>query len=174
MKTIDKKNIDKDKIKKIIRFFLILFSVIGTYYAVVLFLSEELFDPYINLNAYLSGLLIKIFDSSVYVENNMIITKKINMVLSFGCEGSEALVIFLAGVLAFPAHFKYKIKGILIGGSILYTLNLLRVMMLYLVVMVDVSMFDAFHNEILPIFFIMISLVFWYYWLKNIPEAKND
>ena len=160
--------LDKKKLLQLIQFFAILISIIGLYYAIVMFLSEEIFEPYLKLNALLSGALIKIFDSTVIIDKNMIITNKINMILSFGCEGSEALVIFLAGVLAFPANWKYKMKGILIGFPLLYVLNLFRVLILYLVVLIDASVFDLFHSEILPVVFIVVSLLFWYYWLKNI------
>ncbi len=164
-----KNNIDSNKTKKLINFFVILICIIGTYYAIILFFNKEIFEPYLRFNAYLSGLLIKLFDNNVVVENTTIITQKISMILSFGCEGSEALVIFLAGVIAFPADLKYKLKGVLIGGSLLYFLNLLRVLILYLVASIDVSLFDIFHNEILPILYIVISVIAWYFWLKYIP-----
>lgn len=167
-KEIEKKN----KIAKIIKFFAILFGIIGAYYAIVLFLNEELFKPYINLTTYLSGFLISIFDQSTNTIGNVIATDDLNIVLSFGCEGSEALVIYLAGVIAFPANLKYKIKGFIIGGLLLYSLNILRILVLYFIGTWDFELFDLFHNEILPVLFIIISLISWYIWLKFMPETK--
>jgi exosortase/archaeosortase family protein len=166
------KKIDNRKIAKVVKFFAILFGIIGSYYAIVLFLNEELFEPYINFSAYLSGLLISIFDKSTITTGNVIATDKLNIVLSFGCEGSEALVIYLAGVIAFPADLKYKAKGFIIGGLLLYSLNIIRILILYFIGTWDFEMFDLFHNEILPVLFIIISLISWYIWLKFIPETK--
>ncbi len=163
---------DKQKVIKIIKFFAVLLGIIGAYYAVILFLNEELFKPYINFSAYLSGLLISIFNSSTQITGNVIATDKLNIVLSFGCEGSEALVIYLAGVIAFPSNFKYKAKGFIIGGLILYSLNIIRILILYFIGTWNFEMFDLFHNEILPVLFIILSLISWYIWLKYIPEAK--
>ena len=45
--------LDKKKLLQLIQFFAILISIIGLYYAIVMFLSEEIFEPYLKLNALL-------------------------------------------------------------------------------------------------------------------------
>ena len=163
---------DKQKIKKLASFFGIFLGIIGLYYATVLYMNEELFEPYINFNAFLSGKLISLFAGNVNITGNIISTKDITIILSFGCEGSEALVIFLAGVLGFPSPWKYKLKGVLIGGSILYFLNLIRILILYLIGKMDFSVFDLFHNEILPVVFIILSIITWAIWLRRLPQQN--
>ena len=163
--------IDKEKQKRIIYFLLIAVGIVTAYYLVVMFWSKELFEPYIGFTAYLSALILKIFDGTAASQGSVVATKSVNMVLSFGCDGSEAIIIYLAGVLAFPAIWSYKLKGAAIGALLIYCLNLLRVAILYFVVLVNPSWFESFHTEILPILFIMISLSFWYIWLKNLKVA---
>lgn len=160
------------KIRTIIKFFLIFFGVIGLYYAIVLFMNESLFEPYINLNAYLSGNLIKLFADNVSVSGNKIISDGLVIILSFGCEGSESLVIFIAGLLAFPSKLNYKLKGLFLGGAVLYALNIIRIIILFFIGKMDFEIFHLFHDEILPIVFIIISVIAWVIWLKGV-EKKN-
>lgn len=171
MKNKKKTKEDKQKILKVIKFFSILIGIIGAYYFIVLFFNEELFKPYIDFSTFLAGNLIGIFDSSTNTAGNVIATDNLNIILSFGCEGSEALVIYLAGIIAYPANLKYKTKGFIIGGIILYSLNIIRILILYFIGSWNFDLFDLFHNEILPVIFIIISLVSWYIWLKYIPET---
>lgn len=157
---------------KIIKFFAILLIVIGAYYSVVLFLNEEIFTPYVNFTAFLSGNLIRLFADNILISGNIISSEDISIILSFGCEGSEAIIIFIAGVLAFPTNRNYKIKGLLLGTSVLYFLNIIRIVILYFIGKFDFSVFDLFHNEILPVLFIIISIIAWSLWLKRIPVQK--
>ena len=161
--------VSKSNFKKFIplyKFFGIFIGVIALYYVGLAVLNESIFEQYIKLTATLSGGLIKLFGEDVVINGVQIISDGFVIFLSFGCEGSEALMIFIAGVLAFPAKLKDKVYGLLFGGIFLYLMNLFRIVILYYIGKFNVGSFNAFHNEILPIFFIIFSLVVWGFWIK--------
>lgn len=174
----DTANIDKpkSKIKKfmpLIKFFGIFLGVIALYYIILITFNESIFNWYIELTAQLSGGLINIFGGNVTIEGIRIISESFVIFLSFGCEGSEAIMIFIAGVLAFPASFKKKIIGLSAGVLFLYFMNLFRIVILFYIGHYRIGSFDAFHNEILPIFFIIFSLIIWGIWIKWATKEKK-
>jgi exosortase/archaeosortase family protein len=169
-------NSPKSKIKKfmpLIKFFGIFIGVIALYYIVLITFNESIFNWYIQLTANLSGALINLLGGEVVVEGIRIISDTFVIFLSFGCEGSEAIMIFLAGVLAFPAALKKKLIGLVAGGLFLYFMNLFRIVILFYIGRFKIGSFDAFHNEILPIFFIIFSLLIWGIWIKWATKEKK-
>ena len=164
--------IKKEKLKKLFKFFGIFFGIIIVYYLIILITSNEIFNSYINFSASCAGYILNIFDGKSEVIGNIIKYKQFDTQLSFGCEGTEPLVIFLAGVLAFPAGIKDKLWGILIGIITLYLLNIIRIVLLILIGSSSPDLFETFHTEIFPVLFIMISLMAWLIWVK-LSESKK-
>ena len=157
------------KFKKYIalfKFFGIFIVVIAAYYSIVLIFSESVLEPYINFNAKLAGGLLSLLGNNIVVKAADIISPTFVISLSFGCEGSETIIIFFAGVLAFPILMKYKFYGLLAGGVILYLLNLIRIILLFYIGIYFTKSFDTFHAEIFPVLFIVISIITWALWLK--------
>ena len=155
-----------NKNKKSIRFLSIFLGTIILYYILVTILSESFFDPYIHFTSTLSALLLGLFYDGM-VANQAVIGNGVNhIILSFGCEGTEPLVVFFAGVIAFQFTWKKKMIGLIYGLIILYLLNILRVMILYGISFNFPESFELFHVTIFPILFILIALLLWGYWLN--------
>jgi exosortase/archaeosortase family protein len=64
--------------------------------------------------------------------DSAISSNRFSIRIDWGCDGSEPLALFVAAVLAFPAPFRRKIPGILLGTAILAVANLARVVSLFL------------------------------------------
>ena len=154
------------KSKKPLFIFLgVFFGVIALYYISVLLL-EGLFDSYIAMTSYLSAGLLNLIGIASRADAGTIITPTFVIALSFGCEGTEPIVIFMAAVLGFPAKWRKKLYGLLSGILILYFLNLIRIVLLYFIGINNFSLFDIFHTAVFPVIFIFIALVMFIYWMK--------
>ncbi|MCX6156205.1 MAG: archaeosortase/exosortase family protein [Candidatus Kapabacteria bacterium] len=161
--------------KPAFKFLGIFFGVIAVYYLIIMFSGNNFFDPYINFSAWLSSKFLSIFYTDIISNGSLIGSSKFVVVLSFGCEGTEPLVIFLAGVIAFPIILKYKIIGLIIGFIFIYFLNILRIMLLFFIGNISPSTFEMFHSEIFPILFIILALIVWLYWIKySQNQIKKD
>ena len=163
---------NKAKIIKLLKFFGIYIGIIALYYVFISIDDNPVFDAYINFTSYLSGIIIRIFDNSVVINQRIISGKTFNIILAFGCEGSEPIAVFAAGVLAYPSNIKSKLKGIGIGLPALYILNLIRIALLYSIGLFFPTVFDLFHTTLFPILFILIALIFWVLWIKLIADIK--
>lgn len=86
--------------------------------------------------------------------------------INYGCDASEPLALFVAAVLAFPAPFRRKIPGILLGAVILAALNLARIVSLFLAGVYFPNAFEWLHVEAWPAIFIMLAIVLWAIWIQ--------
>ena len=86
--------------------------------------------------------------------------------ISFGCEGTEPIILFVAGVIAFESTIRKKAIGVLSGIVILYTLNLIRIVILFFVGGNDVDLFIALHDIYLQIVLILIAISMLLYWIN--------
>jgi exosortase/archaeosortase family protein len=164
--TLDNLQLEKQKRKKLLLFIGKFLLIVIAYYSIVLFLSEELFAPYVNATAYLSSLLIRLFYDSVTVSGNFIGSGTSFISLSFGCEGTEPLVIFIAAMVGFPIAAKQKLMPTIAGVGILYFLNLIRVLGLFIVNSTFPSIFVEVHEIYFPIIFIIFAFVQFFISLK--------
>ena len=156
----------KKSIKPLVIFFGVFILLITSYYIAVTLVDKSIFDFYIHSTASVSALLLNILDENAMAIGKIISTPRFSMTLSFGCEGSEPIVLFLSALIAFPIGIKYKIPGFLIGGVFLYFLNQIRIVGLYYIGIHYNDMFETFHVEIFPIFFIILAIIFWGVWIK--------
>ena len=153
------------KNKPLIKFFGIFILVIAIYYLAV-GLFNNMFDGYINFTAWISAKFFNVFGIAAKSQTNVIVTPRSIMSLSFGCEGTEPIIIFLAGVLAFPIGIKPKLYGLASGILTLYVLNIIRILGLYFVTIKIPDSFETFHVVIFPIIFIVLSILTFILWMK--------
>lgn len=152
--------------KAFFKFLGIFLLVIAIYYLSVYLFSDSIYKYYIDGTAILTATLLRIFVSGVSADGSVIGTPEYAVSISFGCEGTEPIILFIAAVIAFPVRIKLKIYGVLIGAFFLYFLNLIRIMALYFIGRSDQTLAETFHLEIFPIFFIILAFIVWSIWIK--------
>lgn len=163
----------EEKNKRSIFFILGFFAIIGAYYLFINLIGEDFFDGYISMTSSLTAGLLSIFEEGIYSNGPRIGTNEFSVMLSFGCEGTEPLIIYLAAIISFPAALKSKIKGIVTGSLILYAMNVIRVGLLYFIGRSNPGSFELFHTTIFPVLFIFFAIVSWGIWAQSLKKAKT-
>jgi exosortase/archaeosortase family protein len=159
----------KDRIKKFkpyIQFGVIFLIVVSVYYMAVMFLSDTFFSWYIDSTAKLANIILNLIGSGTSAIGEQIFSAKYSISLSFGCEGTEPIILLVAAIIAFPIKFKYKVSGLTIGILVLYILNLIRIAALYLIGESFPDSVELFHVEIFPVIFIFLAIIIWGIWIK--------
>ena len=96
---------------------------------------------------------------------NQILAPGGGLVIKIGCEGVEALFILIAALLSVGMQWRAKLQGIMIGTLLIYTLNQLRILLLFYTFRVNKPLFQLLHVSIAPLALIAISGLFYHYWL---------
>ena len=95
------------------------------------------------------------------------------MEVKFGCNGLEAILLYCAAVLAFPASWKTKILGVLIGSTLLQLFNLFRIALLAWVLEYHRDIFDVMHEYITQSIMIVIAFVIFLIYLQYVNDEKT-
>ncbi len=84
-----------------------------------------------------------------------------------GCNGVEAMLIFLAAVLAFPASWKSRLAGLGLGILAIQLVNLIRVVALFLTGVYFPRIFDTSHTVIWQTIVILFGVLLWIFWANR-------
>ncbi|MBK7410141.1 MAG: archaeosortase/exosortase family protein [Saprospirales bacterium] len=128
---------------------------------------NHLEGPFLHAQASISNLLLRLLGQGTEVFGSSIAGKDFSVDLKNGCDGLEAIAIFISGILIFPVSFRLKARGIGWGVFTLLILNLLRIAGLYLVGLhFPPAVFEVFHVQGGFVIFTMISVILWFAWMN--------
>jgi len=159
-----------------IRFF-ILFTVllVGLFTLEILQPAEQyVILPFTSFIADVSVWIVQVFDDSVVSHKNVIRNSVtgLGVRIERGCNGVEAVIILFAAIFSFPAPFKNKIIGFVIGFFAIQLLNLVRIISLFYLLQWNQVAFEWFHLYLWQALIILDALVVWLIWLRTLPQAK--
>ena len=88
-----------------------------------------------------------------------------------GCNGVEASIILLAAMLAFPATWRARLVGILIGLLSIHAVNILRIVSLFYIGQWNMTAFDWAHLYIWQALIMLDVFVVFLLWLRYVLKS---
>jgi len=160
----------------VLKFVLLFALLLGLAYSLTLtpLFKKHLFPSYLQLNAQAAHGILKAFGQPTTVQGRSIAGAGFALDINRGCDAVEPTFLLLAALLAFPASWKRKIPGLVVGTLFLAVLNLARIVSLFYIGKYWPRFFDAMHIEVWQMAFILLALVFWGLWIQWAfrPSAK--
>ena len=159
-----------------LRFLALFLSILGCYYLLTL---SPLVDRYLiystlECTADASGWLLSLAGRSATVHGVTIQGPDFAIRIQRGCDPLEPIILFGAAVIAFRAPLRKKLPGILVGGLVLFALNLIRILSLCWTIRNYPGWFETVHQEWWPALFIILSLVLWVVWIRWAQESCTN
>ncbi len=124
--------------------------------------------PYTEAIAHVTAWLIHFFDKRAVFKGIEIIDSTSGFAVSIqaGCNGVEASLVLIAAILAFPAAWKAKLIGIVMGFLCVQVLNILRIISLFYLGQWNLAVFEWAHLYIWQALIMVDVLVVFLIWLK--------
>ena len=152
----------------------VLFFVLGFAVLMVLFYVFWLSDycqnniqpSIVSANARLSSFVLNIFGMKTLAIKESISSTSFSVSIAKGCDAMEAMALFASALLAFPAGWKYKLTGFFAGIAMLFTLNIGRIISLFITGLYYPKAFEIMHVEVWQVLFIIFALGLWIFWIK--------
>ena len=91
-----------------------------------------------------------------------------------GCNGLEAILIFVSGVVAFPASWRSKVLGIVLGFVAIQVFNVVRVVSLFYVGVHRQEWFTVAHVLVWQSLVIVFGVVLWLVWVRRYALAGTQ
>ena len=162
------------------KFLLIFCSVLALLFAIEMLnpVQEAVIHPFTAVLANVSTAVILPFDDTVIAQGRILRDATTGFAVSIeaGCNGVEAAIVLIAGILAFPASIQHKVIAILAGFVFVQALNIVRIISLFYLGQWNYTVFEWFHLYLWPVLIMLdVLVVFAIYlqWLgKRHPEAQ--
>lgn len=129
--------------------------------------------PWTSALAAISAWLVSVFDPAVVSYGKVLqhAGSGIGVSIEAGCNGIEACIILIAGVLAYPAPWRMKLAGLLLGMLAIQSVNVLRVITLFYLADWHHGWFEFAHLYLWQVLIMLDVLVVWLLWIRYV--ARN-
>lgn len=130
--------------------------------------------PYTMAVAWLAGMLAKpVLPYSVRVDGVALIAdERISVVVASGCNGIEAILLMVAGVVAYPAAWAQRGRALVVYLPCLYALNLVRVVALTHIAHTYPAFMDIAHLQVAQGILILFVVTFWLHYLSRLDSSR--
>ena len=158
-----------------IRFFVLFVVILVALFAAELTapVQQAVVLPWTQALARISAGLVMLFDPNVVVFGKVLQSTTNGFALSIeaGCNGIEAALILIAAMLAFPAPWKHRAIGILVGLAAIQSLNVVRVVSLFYLGQWSMEAFEWAHFYVWQALIMLDVLIVWMFWTRSLPRA---
>jgi exosortase H (IPTLxxWG-CTERM-specific) len=135
--------------------------------------ESHVFTPLVNIYAWLSGQVLLLFGYDVVIYSDIISSSGFSVSVKKGCDAAEPMAIFVAGILAFPALISRKLVGLGVGLAVLFVLNIIRIVTLYLTGVYNPDFFESMHLAVWQVAFIAVAVLLWFLWLRSLMRQQT-
>lgn len=126
---------------------------------------------YLRGYAYLAATTVKLFDPTAHASGQRIVGV-FSMQLVRDCDAMETNILYFAAVCAYPARWRKRAIGWIVGIGVIGLSNVVRLCILYIVGMKFGSAFD-FAHDLAPPFIMLISLAIFSVWVAWAQGRDN-
>jgi len=155
--------------KATLKAFLIFILTIAICFSILIshVLDRILVYPFTVLVAKTSSVILNIFGYGTSVAGTFLKSAEKTLNIGTGCNGLEAVVIFISAIIAFPARLKSKLLGLLLGFLGIFIINQTRVVGLFLVNLYAPQHLDLAHTYIGQTYVIISGVALWILWAEK-------
>ncbi len=134
--------------------------------------NDHVVNPYTTFVAHEARLALSLLGEDVRVVGQVLTSPRFSVTIFNGCNGLEAILIFVAGVAAFPARLSRKLLGMALGFAAIQAFNVVRVVSLYYVGVLRPQWFNVSHVFIWQSLVIVYGVVLWLVWVRRYAHAE--
>lgn len=138
--------------------------------------NDHVIEPFTAGIATASRVTLNLLGQNVTQTGTVLTSPRFAVNIRNGCNGVEALVIFVAAVLSFPATWRSRAVGLGLGALAIQAVNLVRVVALFLTGAYVPRLFESSHTVIWQTIVILFAVLLWIFWANRFaarPGAEH-
>ncbi len=130
--------------------------------------QRALIQPFTGMIASVSAALLTLFDPDVVASGRIIrhTTAQFAVSIEAGCNGIEAAIVLVAGIVALPGAIPARLAAILVGFTAIQVLNIARVISLFYLGQWNIDLFTWSHLYLWPVLIMLDVLVIFALYLR--------
>jgi len=148
------------------RFLILFLGILGITFTVIALrpVNDAFVVPYTTLIAKFSGTILGLFGEDITMNGCVIRSPRFAVTIYNGCNGLITSLIFISGVLAFPARWSAKLTGVIGGLVAIQIINLIRIISLFYIGIYLPKLFNSSHIFIWQSLVILAGVTLWITW----------
>jgi len=137
--------------------------------------NDGFVEPFTGGVASASGVALKLLGQDIKKTGTVLALadRRFAVNIRNGCNGIETMVIFLAAVIAFPAPWKARAIGLVLGCVAIQGINLVRVVALFFTGAYFPKFFDSSHTVVWQTIVIAFGVFLWIFWADRLALPKK-
>lgn len=136
---------------------------------VILYLSQNLIVVPLNRHfAWISEKVLRLVGVQVSSSGAIVTLSTFAVEIRNNCNAIYEVGLFTAAVWAYPASWRDRLIGTVVGAAVLYVVNVLRIATLLVVGLVQPSWFEATHLYAWQAVFLLVVATCWIAWVSRI------
>ena len=158
-----------------IGFLLIFVLILGGGFTLLSFqpVNDNVIEPFTSGVAKVSGTVLNWIGQDIKMNGTVVRNPRFAVNIRNGCNGVETMIIFLAAVLAFPASWKARGIGLVLGLVAIQIVNLIRVIALFLTGVYFPNFFDSSHTVVWQTIVILFGVLLWIFWANRFTSLAS-
>jgi exosortase H (IPTLxxWG-CTERM-specific) len=148
------------------RFLILFLTILGVSFTVIALkpVNDAFVVPYTTQIAKLSGIVLGLLGEDITINGCNLRSPRFAVTIYNGCNGLITSLIFVSGVLAFPARWWAKVVGVLGGLVAIQVINLVRIVSLFYIGIYLPQLFNSSHIFIWQSLVILAGVTLWIVW----------
>lgn len=134
--------------------------------------NDAVVDRYTTFVAHEARLALALLGEEATVQGQVLSTPRFAVAIHNGCNGLEAILVFVCGVLAFPARPGRKALGVALGLVAIQAFNLVRVVALFYTGVFRPEWFSASHVLVWQSLVIVFAVSLWVLWVQRYARPQ--
>jgi len=159
-----------------VRFLILFLTILGVSFTTIALhqVNDAFVVPYTAFIADVSGLVLRLFGEQASVNNCVVSSPRFAVTIYNGCNGLITSLIFISGVLAFPARSGAKVVGVFGGLLIIQVINLIRIVSLFYIGVFLPALFNQSHIFIWQSVVILAGVALWVLWAHYLASPADN
>jgi exosortase H (IPTLxxWG-CTERM-specific) len=135
--------------------------------------GQAIVQPWTAGVATVSAGVVRAFDGSAVAQGKTLYDPRsgFGVTIEAGCNGVEAMLVLLAGILAYPAPWRSRLVGLAVGAVAIQTLNLVRIVSLFYLGQWNYAWFEWAHLYVWQALIMLDALVVWLLWMRSVGSG---
>jgi len=158
-----------------VRFLVLFLAILGAAFTMIALnpVNDAVVIPYTAFVARLSGAVLDLLGEDITVAGCNLSSPRFADTIYNGCNGMITSLIFVSGVLAFPASWRAKAAGVIAGLLAIQAVNLVRIVSLYYIGVFLPDYFDESHVLVWQSLVILAGVGLWIVWARSAATAHR-
>lgn len=159
-----------------LRFLFVFIVLMAIYYTATTTsaMKERFFPWYLDVNARASVAVLRTFNyPDVVQQGESVVSPRGSITVARGCDAIEPSALFVSAVLASPVALGSRLLAAVVGTVLLLSINLVRIISLFLCAVYWKSAFDVMHLDVWQALFIFLAILLWALWAAWAVKRKK-